>query len=62
VLIEIFAIHNVHVFLQDHESDVQLLPSPLFGNVDLLMDLLCAYNHCILVNLQQDYLTYSLNA
>jgi hypothetical protein len=41
VLIEIFAIHNVHVFLQDHESDVQLLPSPLFGNVDLLMDLLC---------------------
>ena len=26
VLIEIFAIHNVHVFLQDHESDVQLLP------------------------------------
>ena len=41
VLIEIFAMHNVHVFLQDHESDVQLLPSPLFGNVDLLMDLLC---------------------
>lgn len=36
-----FAMHNVHVFLQDHESDVQLLPSPLFGNVDLLMDLLC---------------------
>jgi hypothetical protein len=31
--------HNVHVFLQDHESDVQLLPSPLY--VDLLMDLLC---------------------
>jgi hypothetical protein len=27
--------------LQDHESDVQLLPSPLFGNVDLLMNLLC---------------------
>jgi hypothetical protein len=22
VVIEIFAIHNVHVFLQDHESDV----------------------------------------
>jgi hypothetical protein len=42
VLIEIFAIHNVHVFLQDHESDVQLLSAPLFGNVDLLMDLLCA--------------------
>jgi hypothetical protein len=41
VLIEIFVIHNVHVFLQDHESDVQLLPSPLFENVDLLMDLLC---------------------
>jgi hypothetical protein len=41
VLIEISAIHNVHVFLQDHESDVQLLSSPLFGNVDLLMDLLC---------------------
>ena len=41
VLIECFAIHNVHVFLQDHESDVQILPSPLFGNVDLLMDLLC---------------------
>ena len=31
----------MYVFLQDHESDVQLLPSPLFGNVDLLMDLLC---------------------
>jgi len=31
-----FAMHNVHVFLQDHESDVQLLPSPLY--VDLLMD------------------------
>jgi hypothetical protein len=31
--------HNLHVFLQDHESDVQLLPSPLY--VDLLMDLLC---------------------
>jgi hypothetical protein len=29
----------MYVFLQDHESDVQLLPSPLFGNVDLLMDL-----------------------
>lgn len=41
MLIEFFFIHNVHVFLQDHESDVQLLPSPLFGNVDLLMDLLC---------------------
>ena len=41
MLIEIFAMHNVHVFLQDHQSDVQLLPSPLFGNVDLLMDLLC---------------------
>jgi hypothetical protein len=41
VLIEIFAMHNVHVFLQDHQSDIQLLPSPLFGNVDLLMDLLC---------------------
>ena len=41
VLIEIFAIHNVHVFLQDHESDVQLLPWPLFGNIYLLMDLLC---------------------
>jgi hypothetical protein len=41
VLIEIFAIHNVHVFLQDHESDVQLLSAHLFGNVDLLMDLLC---------------------
>jgi hypothetical protein len=27
--------------LQDHQSNVQLLPSPLFGNVDLLMDLLC---------------------
>ena len=27
--------------LQDHQSDVQLLPLPLFGNVDLLMDLLC---------------------
>jgi hypothetical protein len=39
VLIEIFAIHNLHVFLQDHESYVQLLPSPLY--VDLLMDLLC---------------------
>lgn len=39
MLIEIFAIHNLHVFLQDHESDVQLLPSPLY--VDLLMDLLC---------------------
>jgi hypothetical protein len=37
VLIEIFAIHNLHVFLQDHESDVQLLPCPLY--VDLLMDL-----------------------
>ena len=36
-----FVIHNVHVFLQDHQSDVQLLPLPLFGNVDLLMDLLC---------------------
>ena len=31
--------HNVHVFQQDHESDVQLLPPPLY--VDLLMDLLC---------------------
>ena len=41
MLIEIFVIHNVHVFLQDHQSDVQLLPLPLFGNVDLLMDLLC---------------------
>jgi hypothetical protein len=41
VLIEIFAMHNVHVFLQDRESDVQLLPSPLY--VDLLMDLLCMY-------------------
>ena len=41
MLIEISAIHNVHVFLQDHESDVQLLSSPLFGNVDLLIDLLC---------------------
>ena len=41
MLIEIFAIHNVHVFLQDHQSDVQLLPSRLFGNVDLHMDLLC---------------------
>ena len=41
VLIECFAIHNVHVFLQDHQSDVQLLPSRLFGNVDLHMDLLC---------------------
>jgi hypothetical protein len=30
VLIEIFAIHNVLVFLQYYESDVQLLPSPLF--------------------------------
>jgi hypothetical protein len=30
---------DLHVFLQDHESDVQLLPSPLY--VDLLMDLLC---------------------
>jgi hypothetical protein len=30
---------NQHKF--DHESDVQHLPSPLFGNVDLLMDLLC---------------------
>ena len=40
MLIEIFVIHNVHVCLQDHQSDVQLLPSPLFGNVDLLMDLL----------------------
>jgi hypothetical protein len=39
VLIKMFAMHNVHVFLQDHESDVQLLPSPLY--VDLLMDLLC---------------------
>ena len=39
MLIEIFAMHNVHVFSQDHESDVQLLPSPLY--VDLLMDLLC---------------------
>ena len=39
MLIEIFAIHNLHVFLQDHESDVQPLPSPLY--VDLLMDLLC---------------------
>ena len=39
MLIDIFAWHNVHVFLQDHESDVQLLPSPLY--VDLLMDLLC---------------------
>jgi len=38
VLIEIFV---VHVFLQAYESDVQLLPSPLLGNVDLLMDLLC---------------------
>jgi hypothetical protein len=28
-------------FLQAYESDVQLLPSPLLGNVDLLMDLLC---------------------
>ena len=37
--IEIFAMHNVHVFLQDHESYVQLLPSPLY--VDLLMDLVC---------------------
>ena len=41
MLIEICVIHNVHTFLQDHESDVQLLPSPLFGNVYLLMDLLC---------------------
>ena len=41
MLIEIFVLHNVHVFLQDHQSDVQLLPLPLFGNVDLLMDLLC---------------------
>ena len=41
MLIEIFAMHNVHVFLQDHESGVQLLPSPLLGNVDLIMDLLC---------------------
>jgi hypothetical protein len=61
--------------LQDHQSDVQLLPLPLFENVDLLMDLLCVseaditfkayyytYTHCILVNLQQDYYTYSLNA
>jgi hypothetical protein len=39
VLIEIFAMHNLHVFLQDHESDVQLLLSPLY--VDLPMDLLC---------------------
>ena len=39
MLIEIFAMHNLHVFLQDHESDVQLLLSPLY--VDLLMDLLC---------------------
>jgi hypothetical protein len=29
---------NQHKF--DHESDVQLLTSPLFGNVDLLKDLL----------------------
>ena len=29
------------VFLQAYESDVQLLPSPLLGNVDLLMHLLC---------------------
>ena len=41
VLIAIFAIHYVHVFLQDHESDVQILPSPLFGNIYLLMHLLC---------------------
>ena len=41
VLTKIFAMHNVHVFLQDHESDVQLLPSPLY--VDLLMDLLYMY-------------------
>ena len=39
MLIELFAMHNVHVFLQDDESDIQLLPSPLY--VDLLMDLLC---------------------
>jgi len=38
VLIEIFVIH---AFLQAYESDVQLLPSHLLGNVDLLMDLLC---------------------
>jgi hypothetical protein len=31
--------HNVHVFLQDHESDIQLLPSPLY--VYLPMDVLC---------------------
>ena len=41
MIIEIFAMHNVHVFLQDRESDVQLLPSPLY--VDLLMDLLYMY-------------------
>ena len=41
MLIEFFAMHNVYVFLQDHESDVQLLQSPLIGNVDLLMDLVC---------------------
>jgi hypothetical protein len=41
VHIEIFLMHNVHIFLQDHESDVQLLPSPLY--VDLLMDVLYMY-------------------
>jgi hypothetical protein len=36
-----FLLYTIHVLLQDHQSDVQLLPLPLFGNVDLLMDLLC---------------------
>jgi hypothetical protein len=31
----------IHAFLQAYVSDVQLLPSPLVGNVDVLMDLLC---------------------
>ena len=38
MLIEIVVIH---AFLPAYVSDVQLLPSPLLGNVDVLMDLLC---------------------
>jgi hypothetical protein len=55
-----FAMHNVHVFLQDHESDVQLLPSPLY--VDLLMNLISRYTTFKKILLLHYYLKSNLNA